>query len=100
MPSFLSPMFLRRFPAVMNNQISVQWDSITGVYDQVPVFPITLIDAEILDNWHAHPSVWEVERSQQHSQRVLAMVHYTLATGHKGSPVIVYGASFVYTLTH
>ena len=84
----------------MDNQISVQWDSITGVFDWVPVFPITLIDVEILDNWHTHPLVWEVERSQQHSWCILAMVHYTLVTSHKGSPIVVYGASFIYIPTH
>ena len=97
---FLSPMFLRRFPIIMDNQISMQWDSITGVFNCVPVFPITLIDTEILAYWHAHPSVWEVERSQQYYWHILAMVQYTLAASHKGSPVIVYGASFIYILTH
>ena len=97
---FLSPMFLWQFPTIMDNQISVQWDSITGVFDQVPVFPITLIDAEILDYWHTHISVWEVERSQQHSRHILAIVCYTLAASHKGSPVVVYRASFIYIPTH
>ena len=36
---FLSPMFLRRFPAIMDNQISVNWDTIMGVYDRMPFFP-------------------------------------------------------------
>ena len=54
---FLSPMFLRRFPAIMDNQISVDWNTITGVYDRMPFFPITLIDAEILDDWFYHPSM-------------------------------------------
>ena len=43
-------MFLRRFPAIMVNHISVNWDTIMGVYDRMPFFPITLIDMEILDN--------------------------------------------------
>ena len=33
----------------MDNQISVEWDTITGVFDRSPVFPIMLIDAEILE---------------------------------------------------
>ena len=44
--------------------------------------------------------MWEVERGQQHSRCVLAMVRYTLVASHKGSPIVVYGASFVYILTH
>ena len=97
---FLSPMFLWWFPTIMDNQISIQWDSITGIFDWAPVFPITLINAGILDHWCTHPSVWEVDRSQQHSRNVLAMIHHTLAAGHKSSPVIVYGASFIYIPTH
>ena len=62
---FLSPAFLQWFPAIMDNQMSMQWDSITGIYDMVPAFPITLIDGEILDYWHAHPSVWKVKRDKQ-----------------------------------
>ena len=84
----------------MDNQISMQWYSITGIFNRVPIFPITLIDVEILNNWHANPSVWEVERSQQHSWCVLAMVHYTLVASHKSSPIIVYRASFIYIPTH
>ena len=93
---FLSPKFLRQFPAIMDNQISVEWNSITGLFDWVPTFQITLINATILDDWCAHPSVWEIERSKQHSRWVLAMVHHTLALNNKGSPVVVYGVSFVY----
>ena len=93
---FFSPMFHWRFPAIKDNQISVEWDTITGIFDRSPAFPITLIDSKILDEWHAHPSMWEVERSQQHSRHVLAMVHHTLAVSHKGSPIVVYRASFVY----
>ena len=48
-PQFLSPMFLWRFPAIMDNQISVDWDTITGAYDQVPLFPITLIYTQVLN---------------------------------------------------
>ena len=96
----LSPMFLWWFPAIMDNQISVDWDCIMGVFDQAPIFPITLIDAEILDYWCTHPTMWEVACNMQHSQRVLAMVHYTLASGPKGKPAVIYGASFVYILAH
>ena len=71
-----------------------------GVFDRVPIFPITLIDAEILDYWCTHPSVWEVVHNLQHSQRVLAMVHYTLSSGHKGKPAVVYAVSFVYIPAH
>ena len=67
-PEFLSHMFLRRFPAIIENQLSIDWDTISGVYDRMPFFPITLIDTEILDDWAAHPSVWEVEPKRQHSQ--------------------------------
>ena len=97
---FLSPIFLQRFPAIMDNQISVDWNTITGVFDRAPLFPIILIDAEILDQWCFHPSVWEVAGSLQHSQHVLAMVRYTLPCTHKGKPAIVYWASFVSILTH
>ena len=58
-PEFLSPMFLWRFPAVMDNQISVDWDTITGVFDRTLFLPITLIDTEILDDHvggGAHPA--------------------------------------------
>ena len=74
----------------MDNQISVDWNTITGVFDR----------AEILDNWCAHPSVWEVAGSLQHSQHVLAMVHYTLPSTHKGKPAIIYGALFISISTH
>ena len=84
----------------MDNQISVDWDCITGVFDRVPIFPITLIDAEILDYWCTHPTVWEVACNMQHSQHVLAMVRYTLASGLKGKPAVFYGASFVYIPAH
>ena len=97
---FLSPMFLRRFPAIMDNHISMNWDTILDVYDRMPFFPITLIDTEILDDWYAHPSVWEVPSKQQHSQHVLAMVHYTLLSGYRGQPAVVFGASFVLIPTH
>ena len=49
-PEFLSPMFLKRFPAIMDNHISVNWNTISGIYDRTPFFPIMLIDTEILDN--------------------------------------------------
>ena len=88
-------MFLRKFPAIMENQLSINWDTISGIYDRMPFFPITLIDMEILDDWAAHPSVWEVEPKRQHSRRVLAMVRYTLPVRYKGQVAIVFGASFV-----
>ena len=50
----------------------------------------------ILDGRHAHPSLWETEKNKQHCRCVLAMVRHTLALNHKGGPVVVYGASFVY----
>ena len=50
-------MFLQRFPVIMENQISVDWDTIMGAYDRAPLFPITLIDNEVLDYWCAHPTV-------------------------------------------
>ena len=59
-PQFLSLMFLQWFPAIMDNQILVDWDTIMGAYDQAPLFPITLIDTEVLDYWCAHPTVWEM----------------------------------------
>ena len=93
-------MFLRRFPAIMENQLSIDWDTISGVYDRTPFFPITLIDTEILDDWAAHPSVWEVEPKRQHSKCVLAMVHYTLPARYKGQVAIVFRASFVLIPSH
>ena len=97
---FLSPMFLRRFPAIMDNHLSMNWDTISGIYDRTPFFPIMLIDTEILDDWCAHPSVWEAPSKQQHFQRVLAMIRYTLPTSHKGQPAIIFGALFVLILAH
>ena len=64
---FLSPMFLRHFPAIMENQISVDWNTILGVYDRMPTLPITLIDMEILDDWFARPSVWDMSSNLQHT---------------------------------
>ena len=84
----------------MDNHLTVNWDTISGVYDRTPFFPITLIDTEILDDWCAHPSVWEVPPKQQHSQHVLTMVHHTLPTSHKGQPAVIYGASFVLIPAH
>ena len=80
----------------MENQISVDWNTILGVYDRMPTLPITLIDTEILDNWFACPSVWDVSSNLQHTQRVLAFVHYTLLTPYKGQAAIVFGASFIF----
>ena len=95
-PQFLSPMFLQWFPAIMDNQILVDWDTVTGAYDWMPLFPITLIDTEILDNWCTHPTVWEVACNMQHSRRVLAIVHHTIPEGPKGKPAVIFGASLVY----
>ena len=83
---FLSPMFLQRFPTIMENHISVDWNTILGVYDWTPTLPITLIDTEILDNWFAHPSVWDMLSNLQHAQRMLALIRYTLPTTYKGHP--------------
>ena len=69
---FLSPMFLRPFPAIMGNQITVDWNTISGIYNRTPILPITLIDTEILDDWFAHPSVWDVPSDLQHARCVLA----------------------------
>ena len=80
----------------MDNQISVDWDTITGAYDQAPLFPITLIDTEVLDYWCTHPTVWEVARNLQHSRWVLAIVCRTLPEGNKGKPAVMFGASLVY----
>ena len=93
---FLSPMFLRRFPAIMENHISVDWNTISGIYDRTPTLPITLIDTEILDNWFGHPQVWDVLCDLQHARRVLALVRYTLPTLYKGQPAIVFGVSFIF----
>ena len=97
---FLSPMFLQRFPAIMENQTSVDWNTISGIYDRMPTLPITLIDTEILDNWFTHPSVWDVSSNLQHTRCVLALVHYMLPTPYKGQPAIVFGASFVFIPTY
>ena len=84
----------------MDNQISVNWDTITGIYNRTPFFPITLIDAEILDGWATHPSVWEVPSDRQHFWHVLALVRYTLLSTYRGQPAIVFGASFVLIPAH
>ena len=95
-PQFLSPMFLRQFPALMDNQISVDWDTIMGTYDRAPLFPITLIDIKVLNYWCTHPTVWEVARNLQHSRQVLAIVRYTIPEGNKGKPAVMFGALLVY----
>ena len=97
---FLSPMFLQCFLAIMENQISVDWNTILGVYDRTPTLPITLIDTEILDDWFTHPSVWDVSSNLQHARCVLALVRYTLPTPYKGQPAIVFGASFIFIPTY
>ena len=93
---FLLPMFLRHFRAIMENHISVDWNTISGVYDRTPTLPITLIDTEILDDWFGHPQVWDVSRDLQQTRHVLALIRYTLPTPYKGQPAIVFGASFVF----
>ena len=90
---FLSPMFLRRFPAIMENHISVDWNTISGIYDRTPTLPITLIDTEILHDWFGRPQVWDVSCDLQHARCMLALVRYTLPTPYKGQPAIVFGAS-------
>ena len=97
---FLLPMFLRRFLAIMENHISIDWNTISGVYDRTPTLPITLIDTEILDVWFNHPQVWDVSRDLQHARCVLALVCHTLPTPYKGQPAIVFGASFVFVPTY
>ena len=97
---FLSPMFLWHFLAIMENHISVDWNTILGIYDRTPTLRITLIDTEILDNWFAHPSVWDMSSNLQHARRVLALIRYTLPTPYKGQPAIVFGASFVFIPTY
>ena len=57
---FLSPMFLRRFPAIMDDHLTVDWNTISGIYDRMPSFPITLIDTQILDEWVRRPTLWDV----------------------------------------
>ena len=84
----------------MDNQISVDWDTVTGTYDWAPIFPITLIDTEILNHWCAHPAVWEVVHNMQHSRRVLAIVHHTIPEGPKGKPAVMFGVLLVYIPAH
>ena len=84
----------------MENQLSIDWDTISGIHNRMPFFPITLIDMEILDDWAAHPSIWEVEPKRQHSRHVLAMVCYTLLACYKVQVAVVFGASFVLIPSH
>ena len=84
----------------MENQISVDWNTVSGVYDLTPMLPITLIDTEILDNWFTRPSVWHVSSNLQHAQRMLAFVRYMLPIPYKGQPAIVFGASFLFIPTY
>ena len=97
---FLSPMFLQRFPEIMENQITVDWNTVSGIYNRMPMLPITLIDMEILDDWFTHPSVWDVSSNLQHARCVLAFVRYTLPTPYKGQPAIVFGVSFIFIPTY
>ena len=55
-------MFLWQFPTVMDNHISIEWDTITSLFDKLYTFPITLIHTEILNGWHSNPVMWEVDR--------------------------------------
>ena len=84
----------------MDNHVSVDWDTITGIFKRMPFLPITLIDMEILDEWFAHPSVWEVVPTLQHSRWVLTMVRYTLLSNYQGQPAIIFGVSFVFIPSH
>ena len=84
----------------MDNQLSINWDTISGIYDRMPIFPITLIDTEILDDWATHTSVWEVELKKRHPRHVLTMVRYTLPASYKGQVAIVFRASFVLIPSH
>ena len=84
----------------MENQLSINWDTISVVYNRTPFFPITLIDTEILDDWAAHPSIWEVEPKRQHSRHVLTMVCYTLLARYKGQVAVVFGVLFVLIPSH
>ena len=97
---FLSPMFLWYFPAIMENHISIDWNTISGVYNRMPTLPITLIGTEILDDWFTHPSVWDVSSNLQHARCVLALIRYMLPTPYKGQPAIVFGASFIFIPTY
>ena len=81
---------------MMDSHLSMEWDTILGVFDRMPSFPVTLIDNEVLDEWGAHPTIWEAQPKQWHAWRVLAMVCYTLPTGQNHSPAVVYGATFVF----
>ena len=38
-PELLLSMFLRRFPTIMDNQLSIDWDTILGISDRTPFFP-------------------------------------------------------------
>ena len=80
----------------MENQISVDWNTILDIYDRTPTLPITLIDTEILDDYLAHSSVWDVPSNLQHARHVLALVRYMLPIPYKGQPAIVFGASFIF----
>ena len=84
----------------MDNQILIDWDTVMGAYDWTPLFPITLIDTEILDYWCAHPTVWEVVCNMQHSRQVLAIVCHTIPKGPKGKPAVIFRASLVYIPAH
>ena len=84
----------------MENHISIDWNTISGIYDRMPTLPITPIDTEILDDWFTRPQVWDMSCDLQHARHMLALVCYTLPTPYKGQPAIVFGASFIFIPTY
>ena len=96
---FLSPMFLWRFPAIMENQISVDWNTVSGVYNRTPMLPITVIDTEILDDWFTHPSVWDVSSNLQHARARVGLRPLYAADPIQGSTChSVWGILHLYSL--
>ena len=63
---YLSLLFLKYFPGLMDDMVS--WDSITSLFKRIGVLPIKLIDSDILNDWCACPSVWEGDKKDQHPQ--------------------------------
>ena len=61
---------------------------------------MTLIDNDILNDWHTCLSDWEVERWQQHPQHTLAMVRQTMSINKQKRPVRVPGCTLIYILAH
>ena len=97
---FLSPMFLRRFPAIMENQISVDWNTVSGIYDRTPTLPITLIDTEILDDWFIRPSVWDVVVQSATCSACVGLRPLYAADAIQGSTCHSVWASFVFIPTY